>query len=83
MVDTGKLVGIDDRYMKGRCMLCHEDKDVRHINMYLIGSEGLDCCHKCEMEILDFCRKKSHTAIIQRKVKYQKLREQRKQRKEK
>ena len=48
----------DDRYIKGTCMMCLKDTEVRHINLYIIGSEGFDCCHPCEMEVIRFIRDK-------------------------
>ena len=38
------------------CMLCHESKQVRHVNLYIIGSEGLYACHECEMLLVEFAR---------------------------
>ena len=44
----------------GNCMICHEaPKEVRHINLYIIGSEGLYACHECEMKIVLFIRELS------------------------
>ncbi len=36
----------------GHCMLCDLDKDIRNIDLYIIGSEGFNCCHDCEMLIV-------------------------------
>jgi hypothetical protein len=30
--------------------------EVRHVNLYVIGSEGLCVCHACEMQIVEFVR---------------------------
>jgi hypothetical protein len=44
-------------YFLGHCMLCHSSPvEVRHINLYIIGSEGLYACHSCEMQIVEFAR---------------------------
>lgn len=41
----------------GYCMICREDNvEVRHIPLYVIGSEGLEVCHSCEMEIVEHIR---------------------------
>jgi hypothetical protein len=38
-------------------MICHFDaSEVRNINLYVVGSEGLDVCHHCEMQIVAFAR---------------------------
>lgn len=44
-----------------RCCGCREDA-VRNINLYVIGSEGFDVCHDCEMKIVEFCRALTGTA---------------------
>lgn len=52
----------------GRCMMCHKDPiEVRHINLYLVGSEGFWCCRACEDKVLDFIREESRK-VIQCKV---------------
>jgi hypothetical protein len=43
-------------YRPGNCMLCLKDAEVRHINLYIIGSEGLNACHSCEMKLVEFAR---------------------------
>jgi hypothetical protein len=41
----------------GNCMLCHSSPiEVRHINLYIIGSEGTYACHECEMKLVEFAR---------------------------
>lgn len=41
----------------GHCMICHTSPiEVRHINLYTVGSEGTYACHNCEMKIVDFIR---------------------------
>lgn len=40
----------------GHCMLCDLDKDVRNIDLYILGSEGFNCCHDCEMLIVNQIR---------------------------
>jgi hypothetical protein len=43
--------------MTPSCMLCgNEDEPTRYIDLYIIGSEGLRICHKCEMELVEFAR---------------------------
>lgn len=41
---------------KGLCMMCHNEREVRNISLYVIGSEGLTVCHECEMEIVEYIR---------------------------
>lgn len=38
------------------CMNCHEVAETKHLPLYVIGSEGLDLCHKCEMELVGMVR---------------------------
>ena len=38
--------------MIDRCLLCKEIQETRYIDLYIIGSEGLNVCHTCEMEIV-------------------------------
>lgn len=41
----------------GNCMLCHSSPiEVRHINLYTVGSEGTYACHECEMKLVEFAR---------------------------
>ena len=47
----------ENDYHLGNCMLCHSAPvEVRHINLYIIGSEGLYACHSCEMKVVEFSR---------------------------
>ena len=39
-----------------RCGICTDEVEVRHIAVYIIGSEGLDVCHECEMLIVNYIR---------------------------
>uniref|UniRef100_A0A6M3LD36 Uncharacterized protein n=1 Tax=viral metagenome TaxID=1070528 RepID=A0A6M3LD36_9ZZZZ len=38
------------------CIICKEKGPIRNVNLYVIGSEGLDVCHNCEMELVHFAR---------------------------
>ena len=38
-------------------MVCNrKDIDIRNINLYVIGSEGLNVCEQCEMRLVEFVR---------------------------
>jgi len=39
------------------CDICRGEGDVRYIDLYIYGSEGLRVCHDCEMEIVEFIRR--------------------------
>ena len=41
---------------EGICMMCHEMGPVRHIALYVVGSEGLFVCHDCEMVLVKVVR---------------------------
>lgn len=43
--------------MKPTCRICGKRCDVlRTINLFVVGSEGLDACHACEMLLVSFAR---------------------------
>lgn len=51
-------------YHDGICMMCHKAPiEVRHIDLYLNGSEGFYGCRACEDKIQDFIREESRKAI--------------------
>lgn len=37
---------------QGECMMCLQPKPIRNIDLYIIGSEGFNCCHDCEMNLV-------------------------------
>lgn len=45
-----------DRH-KGICLMYGEHReDIRNIDLYIIGSEGLNACHPCEMSLVEHVR---------------------------
>lgn len=60
-------------YSKGICMMCHETTQVRHINLYVIGSEGFRCCSGCENKLLEFIGKERHKATRKKIALFKKL----------
>lgn len=38
------------------CLICENDDTVRHVNLYISGSEGLWICHQCEMVVVTHIR---------------------------
>ena len=61
--ETRKEVIKIERF-EGICMMCHKSPiEVRHINLYPVGSEGLPCCQNCENELLEFIRGKMRKAV--------------------
>lgn len=49
--------------IKGTCMMCLEGSvEIRHVNLYVVGSEGLYCCRSCEDKVLEFIRGKMREA---------------------
>jgi hypothetical protein len=40
----------------GMCMMCDTIGPVRHIALYVVGSEGLFVCHDCEMFLVRVVR---------------------------
>jgi hypothetical protein len=59
------------------CRICgSKEERVRNVNLYLIGSEGTDMCHSCEMEVLNVIRAMTRVAGIARKSGYMSARQQ-------
>jgi len=55
---------MSSEYHKGLCMMCHKAPvEVRHINLYVIGSEGFYCCRACEDKILEFIREERRKIV--------------------
>jgi len=50
-----------------RCMICDSDKQVRSVDLYVIGSEGLDICHTCEMILIGFIRSLMQVSSVAKK----------------
>ena len=42
--------------MKTYCMICDEKKEIKHLPLYVEGSEGLNVCHSCEMALVHYIR---------------------------
>lgn len=38
------------------CDVCSEPAEVRHVNLYVNGSEGICICHACEMDLISYIR---------------------------
>ena len=56
----------------GTCMVCRETREVRGVDLYINGSEGLRVCHPCEMEVLELIRNKMRERGIERKEEFKK-----------
>jgi hypothetical protein len=55
---------------EGNCRICAGSGPVRHISLYVSGSEGLTLCHDCEMAIVENVRSLMLMAIRGRKTGY-------------
>lgn len=64
-------------YFEGTCLVCHEQTSVRTKNLYTIGSEGTDMCHKCEMKVVRFVQDLMRQGQLERKTAYMEKRRQR------
>jgi hypothetical protein len=53
-------------YFDGRCSICGDKTEVRHKNIWLIGSEGTDMCWPCEKAMLRFLENRKHKFIEKR-----------------
>lgn len=47
------MPNVYDHY-DGICTICGEETEVRHKNIWLIGSEGIDMCMPCERDMLHY-----------------------------
>ena len=64
--------------LEGVCMMCSRFPiEIRHINLYLAGSEGFYCCKDCENELLEFIRKKSRESVRKKKEIFKNLKKKR------
>jgi len=54
-------------WFEGICMMCFKTTEVRHVNLYPSGSEGLFCCKDCENKILEFIREIRGESIVKKK----------------
>lgn len=67
---------MDKKYYTGLCMLCHDIVKVRHINIYIVGSEGFYICEECENNVLlPFIRKTIRENILKKKEAFKKARD--------
>jgi hypothetical protein len=57
------------------CRVCGACNWVRHIDLYVSGSEGLDACEICEMSIVEYVRGLILIAGIARKEGYKACRQ--------
>ena len=51
-------------------MLCGQIKEIRNIELYVIGSEGLDVCHDCEMEVVAAVKAIANRKSLERMATY-------------
>jgi hypothetical protein len=58
---------MDVKWVEGVCMMCHDITEIRHVNLYPSGSEGLFCCKKCENKLLEFILEKRREFVVKKK----------------
>lgn len=61
---------LEDNEVMGRCMVCHTEGPVRHLPLYVCGSEGLDICTSCRIDLTDHVRSMMRVAAVSRKEGY-------------
>lgn len=59
-----------DKTVTMTCSLCLRKREVRHINLYVWGSEGLWACHECEMVLVYTCASMTLQALRRRKAEH-------------
>jgi len=61
----------DQWYPNGICRICGIKGQVKNINLYVFGSEGVDICHNCNMLLDEFvsllARHRSRRQIMEKK----------------
>ena len=50
-------------YRPGRCDMCLRDKELRHVNIYINGSEGTFLCHSCYMELVEIVSERKRASF--------------------
>ena len=66
--------------MKEKCTLCGlETNDLTHLQLYVIGSEGINACISCRMILTNVAEGIKHTA---NHIRLSKVRDKKKQNKE-
>jgi hypothetical protein len=51
----------------GHCFICKTEQEIRNIDLYVIGSEGLNLCHPCEMNLIEHIRSLAGQATEKKK----------------
>jgi len=59
-----------DKTVTMTCNLCLHKREVRHIDLYVWGSEGLWACHECEMLLVGICTDLARMAYRVRKAEH-------------
>lgn len=54
------------------CTICHRKALCRHFDMYVFGSEGIELCHDCEMDVYGAIRERiyEHMRQLKRSIRY-------------
>ncbi len=50
------------------CMICQSEEDTKHLPLYVIGSEGLNICHSCEMMLVHYIQDMMQVANVSKKM---------------
>ncbi|KKK57000.1 hypothetical protein LCGC14_3058880, partial [marine sediment metagenome] len=51
-------------------MICKDDKETKHLPLYVIGSEGLNICHSCEMMLVHYIQDMMRVVNTYNKIVY-------------
>ena len=51
---------------QGQCTICNAITEVRHLPIYVFGSEGIEICHECEMGLVKY--------VLDKTMEYQRAR---------
>ena len=54
--------------MEGWCRVCVEFGEVKHLPLYVSGSEGVELCNDCEMIVVDLVRSMIRTTAKSRLI---------------
>ena len=69
--------------MTGACYICwtpkDEDNTLKHLSLYVCGSEGVEVCFSCEMALVETIKNMARAAAKSRKFVYKATKKLRKE----
>ena len=60
--------------MKTHCTICQREAETKHLPIYVIGSEGVEVCHVCDINLVKHIRHLMDIASAMRMQAYKQFR---------